>query len=83
MPATPSAATTSGNNDDPVDVLVKNLSILILPSSSAVDLPVIMKEFLSPCLDLYSICTLAMVHSDPHSILSTQILMRAISNYLS
>ena len=68
MPATPSTST----NNDPVDDLPRDLSVLLLaPSSASIPLGVV-KDYLLPCLatDTYSICKLAVLHPHLHSILS-------------
>jgi len=54
-----------------MDDLARTVSRLLLPPSSAEDLGVVIKNYLLPCLDTYSECTLAVVHPDLHTILST------------
>ena len=70
--AAPSVTTTAtGHNNDLVDELARTLSRLLLPLSFAEDLGVVIKDYLLPCLDTYSECTLPVVHPDLHTILST------------
>ena len=54
-----------------MDDLARTLSNLLLPPSSAQDPAVVIRDYLLPCLDTPSICTLALVHPDLHTILST------------
>jgi len=70
--AAPSVTTTAtGHNNDLVDELARTLSRLLLPLSFAEELGVVIKDYLLPCLDTYSECTLPVVHPDLHTILST------------
>lgn len=65
----PSATASTANSNDHLDDLASALSALLLPPTSASDPAAAFREYLLPCLDTYSICTLAVVHPNFHDTL--------------